>query len=74
MYGLKHSNIGTHTHKSVPLRGIIRGVFRTQSNICDGAFLRKSLKAFIAPSHMVDWVLNIPLNIENRCSWNCKIS
>ena len=43
---------------------VFKGVFRTQLNIHDGAFLRKQLTAFgryfckSAPSYMRDWVLN----------------
>ena len=43
-----------------------RGVFRTWSNICNGAFFTKILKGFKlltifvrkAPSHMFDWFEN----------------
>ena len=40
-----------------------KGVFRTQSNINDRDFLRKSVNYFCkkAPSYMLDWVLNTPL-------------
>ena len=46
----------------------IRGVFRTQSNIFDGAFLRRQFTAANSicnkvPSQMFDWVLNTPLDI-----------
>ena len=37
---------------------VCRGVFRTQSKIYDGAFLRKSQKSFIVE---LDWVLNTSL-------------
>ena len=45
-----------------------RGVFRTQSNIQDGAFLRKQLTLiiFIRNLHLkcFDWVLNTPLFLD----------
>ena len=57
------------------MRRVIRGVFRTQSNIFDGAFLLLAVNYFRqnTPSHMFDLVVNIPLIMANRSSWNSKI-
>ena len=49
------------------LRYVHRGVFRTQSNICDSVFCENNLRlisAFFlnkAPSQMFDWFLNTPV-------------
>ena len=67
MYGLKHPHVDTHARRS-PLRGIIRGVFRTQSRFLAVNYFRQN-----APSHMFNWVLNIPLIMKNKCSWNSKM-
>ena len=55
-------------HCRLLIFSFLGGLFRTQSNICNGAFLRKQLTAFNrylssqkAPSEMFNWVLNTPL-------------
>ena len=57
-----------------------RGVFRIQSNICDGAFSAKVVNDFYplifsqkAPSYMVDWVL-ITLLKEKPRKGNSELS
>ena len=47
----------------------VKDVFRTQSNICDGAFMQNWLTVFLnyfckkTPSKMFEWVLRTPLRV-----------